>query len=263
MHAVLQNRCAPSVPARGRAFARHASAERWPAPQGAGEVGLPRLAPARRRWGSPRRKRSKVCQIGYGVIAEVRRACLCLRPSNVVCSRALPARARRFGAACSPIGTAYLEIALLGLCNERQLIRLWHRGYRRQIEARANRSRVISFTKQFRSGFLAVQFGNNSREKNFAQRPVLCLGPSVGICPCLCGGRCCAGQRAFQRCSGCHSTADQKKAGPGLGGIVGRPAGSMKGYRYSKALKSSGLVWDEATLDRFLAAPREVVPKRR
>lgn len=79
MHAVLQNRCAPSVPARGRAFARHASAERWPAPQGAGEVGLPRLAPARRRWGSPRRKRSKVCQIGYGVIAEVRRACLCLR----------------------------------------------------------------------------------------------------------------------------------------------------------------------------------------
>jgi cytochrome c len=69
------------------------------------------------------------------------------------------------------------------------------------------------------------------------------------------------GQRAFQRCSGCHSTADQKKAGPGLGGIVGRPAGSMEGYRYSKALKSSGLVWDEATLDRFLAAPREVVPK--
>lgn len=35
----------------------------------------------------------------------------------------------------------------------------------------------------------------------------------------------------------------------------------MEGYRYSKALKSSGLVWDEATLDRFLAAPGEVVPK--
>jgi hypothetical protein len=101
----------------------------------------------------------------------------------------------RFGAACSPIGTAYLEIALLGLCNERQLIRLWHRGYRRQIEARANRSRIISFTKQFRSGFLAVQFGNNSREKNSALRRVLCLGPSVGICPCLCAGRCCAGAK--------------------------------------------------------------------
>ncbi|WP_287320865.1 hypothetical protein [Mesorhizobium sp.] len=53
----------------------------------------------------------------------------------------------------------------------------------------------------------------------------------------------------------------QRKAGPGLGGIVGRPAGSMEGFRYSEALKSSGLVWDEATLDRFLAAPREVVPK--
>ncbi|SDK69016.1 cytochrome c [Mesorhizobium muleiense] len=35
----------------------------------------------------------------------------------------------------------------------------------------------------------------------------------------------------------------------------------MEGFRYSEALKSSGLVWDEATLDRFLAAPREVVPK--
>ncbi len=35
----------------------------------------------------------------------------------------------------------------------------------------------------------------------------------------------------------------------------------MEGFRYSEALKSAGLVWDEVTLDRFLAAPREVVPK--
>ncbi|MBY5531624.1 cytochrome c family protein [Rhizobium leguminosarum] len=68
------------------------------------------------------------------------------------------------------------------------------------------------------------------------------------------------GQKAFQRCSACHSTTDQKKAGPGLGGVVGRAAGSVEGVRYSAAMKASGLVWDEATLDRFLAAPREVVP---
>ncbi|MBY3168462.1 c-type cytochrome [Rhizobium laguerreae] len=72
------------------------------------------------------------------------------------------------------------------------------------------------------------------------------------------------GQKAFQRCSACHSTTDQKKAGPGLGGVVGRAAGSIEGViegvRYSAAMKASGLVWDEATLDRFLAAPREVVP---
>ncbi|MBY3328695.1 c-type cytochrome [Rhizobium laguerreae] len=69
------------------------------------------------------------------------------------------------------------------------------------------------------------------------------------------------GQKAFQRCSACHSTTDQKKVGPGLGGVVGRTAGTMEGVRYSAAMKASGLVWDEATLDRFLAAPRDVVPK--
>ncbi|NKL07011.1 c-type cytochrome [Rhizobium leguminosarum] len=68
------------------------------------------------------------------------------------------------------------------------------------------------------------------------------------------------GQKAFQRCSACHSTTDQKKAGPGLGGVFGRAAGSVEGVRYSAAMKASGLVWDETTLDRFLAAPREVVP---
>jgi cytochrome c len=69
------------------------------------------------------------------------------------------------------------------------------------------------------------------------------------------------GQKAFQRCSACHSTTDQTKAGPGLGGVVGRTAGTMEGVRYSAAMKASGLVWDEAMLDRFLAAPRDVVPK--
>jgi cytochrome c len=69
------------------------------------------------------------------------------------------------------------------------------------------------------------------------------------------------GQKAFQRCSACHSTTDQTKAGPGLGGVVGRTAGTMEGVRYSVAMKASGLVWDEAMLDRFLAAPRDVVPK--
>ena len=69
------------------------------------------------------------------------------------------------------------------------------------------------------------------------------------------------GQKAFQRCSACHSTTDQKKVGPGLGDVVGRTAGTMEGVRYSAAMKASGLVWDEATLDRFLAAPRDVVPK--
>ena len=46
------------------------------------------------------------------------------------------------------------------------------------------------------------------------------------------------GQKAFQRCSACHSTTNQKKVGPGLGGVVGRTAGTMEGIRYSAAMKA-------------------------
>ena len=81
------------------------------------------------------------------------------------------------------------------------------------------------------------------------------------IAPGLAEGDVALGQKAFQRCSACHTTTDQGKAGPGLRGVVGRPAGTVEAFRYSAAMKSSGLVWDEATLDRFLAAPRNVVAK--
>ena len=81
------------------------------------------------------------------------------------------------------------------------------------------------------------------------------------IVPALAAGDAALGEDAFRRCSTCHSTTDQKKAGPGLGGVVGRTAGTLEGVRYSEAMKTSGLVWDEATLDQFLAAPRDLVPK--
>ena len=81
------------------------------------------------------------------------------------------------------------------------------------------------------------------------------------MAPAVAEGDVALGQKAFQRCSACNSTTDQNKAGTGLGGIVGRAAGPVEGVRYSAAMKASGLVWDEATLDRFLAAPRDVVPQ--
>jgi cytochrome c len=70
-----------------------------------------------------------------------------------------------------------------------------------------------------------------------------------------------AGQKAFVQCVGCHSVAPgENKVGPSLAGIYGRAAGALPDYSYSPALKSSGLTWDEATLDKFLAAPTKVVP---
>jgi len=68
------------------------------------------------------------------------------------------------------------------------------------------------------------------------------------------------GQQLFQRrCAGCHAlNADRE--GPRLGGVYGRKAGSVPGFEYSVGLKKYGVVWDEGSLDRWLANPDAVVP---
>jgi cytochrome c len=45
-----------------------------------------------------------------------------------------------------------------------------------------------------------------------------------------------------------------------LAGVVGRKAAAVPGFNYSDAMKTSGLVWTEANLDRFLAGPTRLVP---
>jgi cytochrome c oxidase assembly protein subunit 11 len=60
-------------------------------------------------------------------------------------------------------------------------------------------------------------------------------------------------------CSACH-TPDHAKVGPALGGIVGRTAGTVKGYPYTSALARSGIVWTAQSLDRWLSGPRTLVP---
>lgn len=73
------------------------------------------------------------------------------------------------------------------------------------------------------------------------------------------GGDPAKGEALYARCQGCHSI-DRNRVGPLHRGLFGRTAGSVAGFSYSKAMKQSGIVWDEATLDEFLAHPREVVP---
>jgi cytochrome c len=64
-----------------------------------------------------------------------------------------------------------------------------------------------------------------------------------------------------QTCSICHAVAPNRtQVGPSLFGVVGRKAGSDSGFQFSDGNKNSGLTWDQATLDRYLVAPREVVP---
>lgn len=68
------------------------------------------------------------------------------------------------------------------------------------------------------------------------------------------------GKTVFNRCTACHTVTQQNRSGPHLAGVVGRKAGAVAGYRYSPALASSAIVWDEQALDDFLAAPAKAVP---
>ena len=68
------------------------------------------------------------------------------------------------------------------------------------------------------------------------------------------------GEKVFKKCKACHYVNKEKnKTGPHLVNIVGRAAGSLEGYKYSKAMKASGLVWDEETLASYLKAPKKFV----
>ena len=68
-----------------------------------------------------------------------------------------------------------------------------------------------------------------------------------------------AGEALYSRCQGCHAI-EYNRTGPKHCGLMGRRAGSVPGYEYSAAMKSSGIVWNGKTLDRFLADPLKTVP---
>jgi cytochrome c len=73
-----------------------------------------------------------------------------------------------------------------------------------------------------------------------------------------------AGTRAAfdNHCRTCHSVrAGDHRLGPSLYGILGTRAGTVSGYgRSAQGLRESGLIWDEATLDRFIENPDRLVP---
>jgi cytochrome c len=61
-------------------------------------------------------------------------------------------------------------------------------------------------------------------------------------------------------CRTCHSMKEgDNRLGPSLAGVVGRKAGTLAGFNYSPSMQNSGITWDEATLDTFIANPDQVV----
>lgn len=73
------------------------------------------------------------------------------------------------------------------------------------------------------------------------------------------------GGQVFKKCAACHSIKDKaNRVGPSLMGLVGRKIGAAEGYAYSDGMKelgATGAIWDEATLGKYLEAPKTMVPK--
>lgn len=83
--------------------------------------------------------------------------------------------------------------------------------------------------------------------------------------PSWAAGDAAKGATVFQQCQTCHTTkkGEGNGIGPNLFRIVGRKAASVQGFYYSSALKSSGIVWTQANLERWVMDPAKTVPGNR
>jgi cytochrome c len=88
----------------------------------------------------------------------------------------------------------------------------------------------------------------------------LALGSSVALAE----GDAAHGEAVFNKCKACHAVDQAKnKVGPYLVGVFGRPAGTAEGFKYSQAMKDSGITWDETTIAEYVANPRGYIKGNR
>jgi len=72
------------------------------------------------------------------------------------------------------------------------------------------------------------------------------------------------GEARFQECAACHKlAAGVNEVGPSLHGIFARKAGELADFRFSPAMKRSGIEWTPQTLDKYIADPQATVPANR
>ncbi len=96
--------------------------------------------------------------------------------------------------------------------------------------------------------------------KILVQLAVLVI-PSLGCSVSLAAGAPDRGREIFAVCAACHTSGQGVvNPGPELRGVVGRKAGTVPGYRYSRAMKNAKVTWGADTLDAYLANPQGFVP---
>ncbi|RJF95938.1 c-type cytochrome [Noviherbaspirillum saxi] len=94
-------------------------------------------------------------------------------------------------------------------------------------------------------------------------RPILILIALAQAASAFAAGDAGTGKLLYAaNCMACHAV-DASIAGPSHRGVFGRKAGTVPGFDYSPALKSANIVWNEKTLDMWLANPEKTVPGQR
>ena len=70
------------------------------------------------------------------------------------------------------------------------------------------------------------------------------------------------GKAVWNKCRACHQVGEGAKnmVGPVLNGLLGRKAGTIEGFNYSEANKTSGITWDEATFREYIKNPKAKIP---
>jgi cytochrome c len=97
----------------------------------------------------------------------------------------------------------------------------------------------------------------------FTSNLIVAMSMASLVSPALAAGDADKGAALYQaRCTACHSL-DYNGVGPAHRGVFGRQAARAPGFAYSAALKSAQVVWNEDTLDRWLADPERFVPGQR
>ena len=76
------------------------------------------------------------------------------------------------------------------------------------------------------------------------------------------------GEKVFRKCKACHAVGEgaKNKVGPQLNDLIGRTAGTVEGFKYSKAMVAAGeggIVWNDETLHAYLEKPRDYIKGNR
>ena len=97
--------------------------------------------------------------------------------------------------------------------------------------------------------------------KEISKGDTVKMGGDINISALLALGNIDHGKIIFKKCAACHSVSKGggNKIGPALWGVIGRKAGSISDYKYSKAMGEFGKNWDFEAMNNFLLKPKDYI----